>query len=217
MRPRGRCRRMPITMMLHTRQRGFTLIEMIVSVALFAVVMLVSVGALLSLVDANRKAQGLQSVMNNLNVAVDGMVRAIRMGSNYHCGSTGTYSVAADCSNLTTGDTFLAFEPYHDCSDPDTTCDANGNVAPWLYWYAKDGNGVGRLYKSEDGTIASGVPITSSDVSIETVTFYVIGTSRSDTIQPKVVIVVKGTTGNKAKTSTTFHVQATAVQRILDI
>ena len=60
---------------------GFTLVEMIVAVALFAVVMLISVAALLALVDANRKAQALQSVMNNLNIALDGMVRSVRMGS----------------------------------------------------------------------------------------------------------------------------------------
>src|SRR3989344_8697452 len=53
--------------------RGFTLVEMIVAIALFSIVMVVSVGALLALVTANRKAQALQSVMNNLNIALDGM------------------------------------------------------------------------------------------------------------------------------------------------
>src|SRR3989338_2524865 len=51
--------------------RGFTLVELIVSIGLFAIVMLISVGALLALTGANRKAQALQSVMNNLNVALD--------------------------------------------------------------------------------------------------------------------------------------------------
>src|SRR3989344_5136440 len=62
---------------------GFTLVEMIVAVALFAIVMVVAVAALLSLTAANRKAQAIQSVMNNLNIAVDGMVRNMRMGTNY--------------------------------------------------------------------------------------------------------------------------------------
>src|SRR3989344_5257439 len=64
-------------------QRGFTLVEMIVAIALFSVVMIVCVGALLALVNANRKAQALQSVMNNLNIALDGMVRSVRMGNSY--------------------------------------------------------------------------------------------------------------------------------------
>lgn len=193
-------------------ERGFTLVEMIVAVALFSVVMLVSVGALLSLVTANRKAQALQSVMNNLNVAVDGMVRAIRIGTTYHCGSGG-YTTPADCSS---GSTSFAFEPYHDASQ--------GPVPPWIYWFATDSNGVGRLYKTEDGNVANGVPITSPDVAINSVTFYVIGScpvhgsACTDQLQPKVLIVIKGTAGAaNIKTVTTFHIQATAVQRILDL
>ena len=47
----------------YRQQDGFTLIEMLVSIALFAIVMVVCVGALLSLVTANKKAQALESVM----------------------------------------------------------------------------------------------------------------------------------------------------------
>ena len=65
------------------KNKGFTLIEMMVAVSLFTVVMLVSVGSLLALIDASKRAQGIQSVMNNLNVALDGMVRALRMGQKY--------------------------------------------------------------------------------------------------------------------------------------
>src|SRR3989338_5238251 len=73
---------------IRNTSRGFTLVEMIVAIGLFSVVMVVCVGALLSLVNANRKAQALQSVMNNLNIALDGMARSVRMGNTYD-GSTG--------------------------------------------------------------------------------------------------------------------------------
>lgn len=193
-------------MKLKKTQRGFTLIEMIVAVGLFAVVMMVSVSALLALVNANRKAQALQAVMNNLNVAVDGMVRSARMGSSYHCGAAGSYSIPADCS---TGDTLFAFEPFH----TGVTI-----IPPWVYWYATDSNGIGRLYKSEDGTLTGGVPITAPEVSIESVTFYVIGSARGDATQPKVLMIIKGSAGGtKITTQSTFHIQATAVQRILDL
>ena len=55
--------------------------------ALFAIVMLIASATLLSLVAANRKAEALQSVMNNLNISLDEMVRNVRMGSNYRCNS----------------------------------------------------------------------------------------------------------------------------------
>lgn len=188
-------------------ERGFTLIEMIVAVGLFAVVMLVSTAALLALVGANRKAHALQSVMNNFSVALDGMVRSVRMGSEYHCGA-GDITLPQSCED---GDTKLAFKPY--CEE---NCDA---LNRWVYVYDNNGTfcGQGRLCKSENNG-STYYAVTAGDVSIVDFTFYVVGTTRSDTIQPKVVVAVSGTAGgNDIKTQTSFSIQATAVQRILDI
>ena len=182
--------------------RGFTLVEMIVATALFSVIMLVSVGALLSLIDANRKAQALHLVINNLNIALDSMVRSIRMGSSYHCGG-GNYATTQDC---TSGDTVFAFESFG--GDPDDAQDQ------WVYLYDP---GTKRVYKSEDSGLHS-FAITAPSVLIDSMEFYVVGTDRGDSEQPKVVIALKGTVGaEKVKTKTTFHIQATAVQRILDL
>jgi prepilin-type N-terminal cleavage/methylation domain-containing protein len=184
--------------------RGFTLIEMIVSVALFAVVMLIAGATLLSLVYANRKAQALQSVMNNLNVSLDGIVRGARMGSNYRCGSSVEPVAPAngDCAN---GGTSIYFTPYG--ADP-----ANRSE-DWGYVYNPT---TQRLYVSEnDGPL---VPITAPEVSITSMTFYVVGTTPRDNVQPKIVMTVKGTAGtDNSKTITSFNIQATAVQRQLDL
>lgn len=187
------------------QERGFTLIEMIVAVALFSVVMLVSTSALLSLVVANRKAQALQSVMDNLNIALDSMVRAIRMGADF--------DGSVDCSGNNT--------PYpRDCTGGTTTFNfrAFGGDA-WVYFYDPQ---TKRIYRSETGNIAEGSPITAPTVTIDNLEFYVVGTAHGlddlESAQPKVVIVVKGTAGaSSQKTRTTFSIQATAVQRVLDI
>jgi len=183
-------------------QKGFTLVEMMVSVALFAIVMMVCVEVLLALVSANQKAQALQSVMNNLNITLDGMVRPIREGSNFHCGG-GLNTTVQDCA---AGDTTFAFEPF-------------GNTPtdqPWVYTFAQDSNGVGRIYKSENGQAP--IAITAPEVSIQSMEFYVVGTTRGDQTQPKVIIVIKGTAGVAgSKAATTFHIQATSVQRVLDL
>lgn len=187
------------------RNKGFTLVELLVAVALFAVVMLVAVGALLSLVLANRKAQALQSVMNNLNITLDDMARSIRMGSSFYCG-TGVYTppselIAQDCSN---GDTAFAFIPY------------GKRVTDPARVYKYDAT-TKSIMKSEDGG-SSFVTITAGEVEIESLTFYVVGTQRGDTQQPKVVIIAKGNAGtNSSKTTTSFHIQVTAVQRLLDL
>jgi prepilin-type N-terminal cleavage/methylation domain-containing protein len=62
------------------RSGGFTLIEMMVSVALFAIVVMISMTAILSIVDSTKKAQSLKSVMNNLNFALETMTRSIKTG-----------------------------------------------------------------------------------------------------------------------------------------
>lgn len=186
-------------------ERGFSLVEMIVAVSLFAVVMLVAVGALLSLVTANRKARALESVINNLNISLDGMVRSIRMGTHYNCGSVAL--TTADCA--TTPGTLFSFAPY----GSDVTDQSERTV----YYFQVD-DGVGRLYRSFTGDVNDAIPITAPEVSIDTLRFYVAGTQPGDINQPKAVVVVKGTAGTASdKTRTTFYIQATAVQRSLDI
>jgi len=199
---------------------GFTLVEMMVAVSLFSIVMTVSVGSLLSMVDANRKAQALQSVMNNLNVALDGMVRNIRMGGTYHCGTSDetskiTLSEAADCIQ---GGDLLSFEAFgkskNDVSDQ------------WVYWFDN-----GRLYKSEDAR-ATTLPITAPEIQIDSFRIFVTGSEGTlnddgDTVQPKVVFSIQGTAGsaendygvigNREKIRTTFNIQAVASQRLLDL
>lgn len=195
---------------LRRNDRGFTLVEMIAAVALFAIVMLICVGTLLSLVGANRKAQALQSVMNNLNVSLDDMVRTIRMGSNYRCNSQSPAldgpASSADCN----GGTALYLTPYG-AVPGDTTQDVG-----YIFGNGTDGCTQGALCK-QAGT-GSPVPITSSDITIDSLAFYVVGTQTGDTIQPKVVIIVKGVAGSTlVRTTATFNIQATAVQRLLDL
>ncbi|MBU0722958.1 type II secretion system GspH family protein, partial [Patescibacteria group bacterium] len=50
---------------------GFTLVEMIVSLGLFTVILFISMQALLSMVDANHKAQSLRAAMDNLNLSLE--------------------------------------------------------------------------------------------------------------------------------------------------
>ena len=58
---------------------------MIVSLALFSTVIVISIGALLVLVATNEQLQGEQSVMTNLSFALDSMSREIRTGTHYVC------------------------------------------------------------------------------------------------------------------------------------
>ncbi|TAK58179.1 prepilin-type N-terminal cleavage/methylation domain-containing protein [Patescibacteria group bacterium] len=65
------------------KKQGFSLIEIMVSLAIFAIVVVVATGALLTTIDATKKAQATQTVLTNLNLALEGMTREIRTGSSY--------------------------------------------------------------------------------------------------------------------------------------
>ena len=66
-------------------QRGFTLVEMLVAIAVFMIVMTVAVGSLVSIVNANKKAQTIQTVMDNLNLAIENISKNMRIGTSYYC------------------------------------------------------------------------------------------------------------------------------------
>jgi len=202
---------------------GFTLVEMIVAVALFAIVMVVAVGALLALTGANKKAQAIQSVMNNLNITLDGMVRSIRMGTEYHCG-IGSYSGSSADSSCAGGKTSFTFT----CNPGTASCAQV--TSRWAYQFVcpSDSNieadetcpSGGYIERSPNGGAQnSWTRLTAAEVSIERMVFYVAGTqTRNNFVQPIVVMAVSGTAGGEnIKTKTKFHIQATAVQRELDL
>lgn len=60
------------------QNKGFTLIEMLVSIALFSIVLTISIGVIFTVIDTNRKSQTLTLVMNNLNFTIESMTRSIK-------------------------------------------------------------------------------------------------------------------------------------------
>ena len=78
------------------KKRGYTLIELIVAVGLFALVMLLASGAYIMMINLNRQAQAMATGMNNLSFALESMTRDVRTGTAYSCGlSLGL----GDCTN----------------------------------------------------------------------------------------------------------------------
>ena len=191
------------------QSRGFTLIEMMVAVSIFTIVMMIGVGALLSLVEANQRAQAINSVVSNLNAAMEGMSRSIRVGTTYHCNTSSVPEVPAqlalvkDC--VTGGGRLLAFE-----SSSGNRSNVNDQVV-----YRINGTQLERSLDS-GGTW---VVLTAPEVSIESFQFFVIGStpkSGGNNVQPRVVIRIDGSATVKGGT-TAFSVQAGVTQRLLDI
>jgi len=182
-----------------SHRKGFTLLEVIVAVGVFSVVLVIAGGALLGVISANRKARDLQTIMNGLSFVVDGMVRQIRTGTDYHCGS-GSYSVPQVCS---VGDTQeeMAFE----------AAGGDSGSASDQVVYRLNGTSIER---SVDGGGSFSV-LTAPEISIDTLKFWVFGETNNDQIQPRVLVLITGVAG-QGKEASPFTLQTNITQRIFD-
>jgi len=183
-------------------EEGFTLVEMITAVAIFSIVMIVAMGALLAVINANKQNQALQTAINNLNLAMEMMSREIRVGYTYHCGDTGTITEPNNCEE---GQSSLAFEPFDGSSS---------NPDDQIIFKLENK----RIKRSDDGG-ASFLFLTAPVVVLEELKFYVAGANSGDDIQPRVLIsasgyVDLGSIGERGKSY--FNLQTTASQRIID-
>jgi len=70
---------------------GYTLIELIVAVGLFAIIMVLASGAYLVMIGVNRQTQAITTGIDNLAFVLESMTRSIRTGSNYNHAGTSTF------------------------------------------------------------------------------------------------------------------------------
>jgi prepilin-type N-terminal cleavage/methylation domain-containing protein len=189
-------------------KRGFTLVELLVSVAIFSVVMTMALGALLSLSVADRKAQTLKSAIDNLTFSVDSMTRAMRTGANYHCGVAGAVGTPQDCN--ATGDNYITFTQAGGTQVYYRLDTANASIC------GQTAGSVGCIERSADG--ATWYPITSPDIIIQNngFLFHVVGAPTGDGLQPKVLITVSGVVQVTSAQQSTFRMQSSVTQRIYD-
>jgi prepilin-type N-terminal cleavage/methylation domain-containing protein len=179
-------------------KKGFTLIEMIVSVGIFTIVMTIAIGALLVVYDTYRKTRTLKNAMDNVNIATESMIKKIRTGDNFKCLVPGQNP----CLWLRfTGKDQIAYE------------------------YAKYVNGVGvkkcKIPTPKDYSCLSSQtfqPVTSADVEIKGLSFYLYGLE-DDFVQDSVTVTISGFANIPGKTQfdSNFRVQTTVSKRLLDV
>jgi type II secretory pathway pseudopilin PulG len=175
---------------------GFTLIESIVSIAIFMVVMAVSVTALLSIISANKESHAIKTVMDNLNFALDDMSRSIRVGTNYSCGTQSSPSAGhINCSLYSDTNTqSFSYTSQYDNFDYITYTLINGAI-----------------YKVDE-TSGAQYELTDPQINVTDMRFYLAGAvvGASDG-QPHVVITMTGTASN-GNQKATFSIQTSVTQ-----
>jgi prepilin-type N-terminal cleavage/methylation domain-containing protein len=217
-------------MNLSRTQSGFTLIEMIVSLSIFAIVITVSVGALLVLVGTNQRLQGEQSAMTNLSFALDSMTREIRTGSSYYCVSSASAASlsspfnpasnldtvfgqsVSDCASGNNGNA-----RYHGIAFNEGGDSLSGASSRILYFYDEQEDVVYRRVGS--GPAQS---IVSPEVHLVDFEIFVTGSEglqtsgAAATRQPTVTLYIRASE-NADGSGKQFELQTTVTQRVLDV
>jgi len=171
-------------------ERGFTLVEMVVAVGVFALVMTLASGAYLVLIAINRQAQAISTSVDSLAFSLETMTRDIRTGSGYNCAT----EAGGNCSSVP-GNAFYF-------------TDNNGRAAS----YALMG---GAIVKTIGG--AAGGVVTDSSVTVTSLKFYVSGADRGDAYPPHVTIVITGSISAGPGKTQTFSIETGATMRGIDI
>ncbi|MEK7535857.1 MAG: prepilin-type N-terminal cleavage/methylation domain-containing protein [Patescibacteria group bacterium] len=188
-------------------RKGFTLIELLVAISLFSVVIIISVGALLSLGRAADRSHAIVTAIHNLDFAVEQMSRTLRVGGAYYC-SNGVPPLSKETRDCTwkVGKQALSFT------------DKDEQRIVYKFNQAKGSLDRENLSVIPHRTFS----ITAPEIRIESMTFNVFGSSPFplDSLQPRVLIRIKGRTaipGMKEEDQVDFDLQTSVSQRDPDI
>ena len=201
----------------NSNQAGFSLIEVLVSLSLFAIVVTMSVGTMVVLIDANTKAQFTQSIVSNASFALDSMARDIRTGTNYVCSNNlqmgDNDASPSDCPSPGGGAAFAFTE-----AGGSLTNGLNSNRIGFRYnSNSHGGTGIGAIErKLSTNASEDWKPITADNVNITDFTFTVRHTDSTDNRSPLVTIEISGE-GVSDFQNTQFSLRTTVTQRALDI
>ncbi len=199
---------------IHTK--GFTLIEVMVSTAIFVVIMVMGIGAVLNANASHKETQGLRTIIDNLNFVMEDMARNLRLGTSYHCpfDPNSAQSLALETAQDCNYDSLsIAFEKQDGLS---------GNGADQSIYRINTINGPSTAFveKSTDGGL-SFYPITpevsGASVKIDALRsgFFVIGTVTAQNRQPLVIIRLAGTISVR-NVDTPFNLQTTVSERAIE-
>ena len=125
------------------KNRGFTLIELIVALGLFSIIMVITTGGFVRFLKTERQASSFTFVNNNLGAAIEQMAKEIRTGKNF----------CADGQS---------------CQSPDVLSFVNSKGVEVTYCLES-----GAVKRNEGQDCSSGQEITGSKVSVGYLNFIV--------------------------------------------
>lgn len=177
-------------------KKGFTLLEMLISVTLFSLVMTIALSAVLTILDINRKTQSLTAITNTMNSTLDSMVRLMKSGEkDFQGGNLNECPLNSqvDFVFYDTEEIYGSTAEYYDIS---------------FVWNCEDE----ALYREirtrgSEGSISQFIRLTPEGVRITRAEFIV-----DSVCQDRVQIFIEGIAGEN-RTQTDFTIQTSVTRR----
>lgn len=183
---------------------GFTLVEAMVALSLFAVISTAAISGVVSAERLARRSQASALAFENVSYALENMSRLIKIGSLYHCGASGVLTVPQDCP--TAAESTFAFK--------------GDDGKNYLYDLVLPAGYIRRASCTAPCTpiAANGVPVTSPSAAlVKKLSFYVTGsgTNENPPQQARVLVLMQGEV-NSDTGPIPFNIQTSLSQRKLD-
>jgi len=199
-----------------TPTAGFSLIEVLVSLSIFTIVVTISVGSLMMLVEANARTRSIHAAMTNLSFTLDSMTREIRTGTDYFCSSgsvptTGFSTQDCGANEFTAGTALFINEGGQSL----TSGKGSSRIG-----YRLNAGAIERRLGDPSTIGVDWIPVTDTNVTISSLNFYVWGSDPHsvgvDINAPIVSIYISGYV-TKRGVSEEFNIQTSVTQLLLDI
>ena len=188
-----------------TTVAGFTLIEVLISLLIFSVVITMAVGALFSMVDAGEQSRSVNSVMENLDVALETMAETVRSGTGY-AGYTNLNGTQTTCGNPSSALYFTI---------PSTSSYLNAGLTGKTVSDIMYGLQNGQIFEKidySDGTNTI-TPITAAEVHVQNLVFWVNNCTAVAPAEPYVFMAVQGFAETRQSNKASFNVQTPMTAR----
>ena len=185
------------TMSTLPSSRGYSLLELIVSLGIFSMVMLVVMGAYVTLISLDRQARANNQLAASLSFAVESMARSMRTGTGYDCNAPGG---SLNCGGG--GGDSISF------------LDSQGQTISYIQ---KIDGSIGQCTGTSGCLDNNAVSLTDHRINITSLRFYFRGVGVGDDTQPSVTFVIAGTMTTEAGEVSSFSIQTGATQRLIEL
>lgn len=193
--------------MTKLKSKGFTLVEIMVAISIFAIVALVTTNAFITADRISKKAQALKTVIDNLHFALNAVSFNLQQGGTYHCLDSLTEVAAAPTNplfknsgrNCPNGGPAIVFRSPKSGSNPHII----------IYKLQDD-----KLWYWESELLKDFVPLTVDKLKIDNLKFYVSNTEAGDSDMPRVFFTISGVAALGQSFQTKFQLQTLVSERI---